>query len=187
MSYRSGSSSTSDMSGYAQHMSDELTSRNGNKYYVMQVQTSPSDSKKVVCFSPTKANQIKQFQDKKSPIKIRRMADFQGTPAINDFTQVEPLKPFDIDYVFNELPGGATKNNDVLCVEKKISEIKKDSTHSGYVHVTGYIKIMSEELKNVWIHTRGSFGKLNENCMILDDTGCMKINISVSQSMTYFS
>ena len=60
---------------------------------------------------------------------------------------------------------------------KKISEIKKDSTHSGYVHVTGYIKIMSEELKNVWIHTRGSFGKLNENCMILDDTGCMKINI----------
>ena len=87
--------------GYSQHISDEQTSQKGNKYFTLQVQTNKDSADELVCFSPKKANELKKFQERRSPIRLQGSSLFKGTPAINDFTKVSELK--NISYKYTEL------------------------------------------------------------------------------------
>ncbi len=107
-----------ERSGYVQNVSDELTSSTGTKYHVMQIQTDATSGEEIVCFSPTKAKKMLKFQDTKSPVKMRKLNDWRGTAAMNDFTEVKPMQSFEVTYEYHDLPRSSRGSNESVYISR---------------------------------------------------------------------
>ena len=132
-----------DKTGFIQHLSPQKTSRGGNKYYIFQIQTSSNSAERIVCFSLTKATQMKKFAKSKSPFQISKLiSDQTGTPLVDDYSVVTEAKSFDISFDYNELDVTGSKElksyslQEINVADVKIVELNGSLS---FVTVTGYI------------------------------------------------
>ena len=112
---------------------------------------------------------MKKLAEVKSPVKIQKlMCHEDGTPLINDYTMVQPMKPYDISFQFNELDN--IVESAVSSIPIEISSLFNSTQcvpQSGiFYSVTGYIDIGDAKLKSV--DTRRGVSRVKEDLVITD-------------------
>ena len=56
----------------------------------------PAQMQKILFVSPWKASEMNKLTEVKSPVKIQKlMCHEDGTPLINEYTMVQPMKPYE--------------------------------------------------------------------------------------------
>ena len=117
---------------------------------------------------------MKKLADVKSPVKIQKLICHEDGPLlINDYTMVQPMKPYDISFQFKEL------DNIVSSIPIEISSLFNSSQcvlHSDIFYaVTGYIEIGDAKLKSVC--TRRGVSRVKEDLVITDQSGKIPLHV----------
>ena len=120
---------------------------------------------------------MKKLADIKSPVKIQKlMCHEDGTSLINDYTMVQPMKPYDISFQFKEFDNIVSAVSSIPIEISSLFNSSQCVPHSDIFYaVTGYIEIGDAKLKSVC--TRRGVSRVKEDLVITDQSGKVPLHV----------
>ena len=163
--------------GFIQHLSPRKTSRSGNPYYTLQVQSGKATSEKAVCFSPEKTQCLKKYAESRAPVSISKfMLDASGDILINDRTVISTVTPSVVPFKYHSMEPLLPKvKRELVSRETDVVSLREEPIGQENVFtLRGYVSFDNKLMKCV--STKFGDKRVKEDITFCDSTGYVTLH-----------
>ena len=163
--------------GFIQHLSQRKTSRCGNPYYTLQLQSGEATCEKAVCFSPEKTQCLKKYAESRTPVSISKfIIDASGDILINDQTVINTATTSLVPFQFQPMePLVGKVKRELVSTEIHVASLGQEPLGQEKLFtVRGYVTFDNKVMKSVT--TKFGDTKVKEDITFCDSTGSIPLH-----------
>ena len=163
--------------GFIQHFSARKTSRCGNPYYTLQVQSGKATSEKAVCFSTDKMRCLRKYAESRAPLCIWKfMLDASGDMLINDQTVITAATPCVVPFEYEPFkPWVPELRKKLVSTEIDVACLVQEEVGKLFT-LRGYVSYDDMTVKSVRMKFTDVRVKVKEDITFCDSTGYVPLH-----------